>query len=274
MFGLEMLGEVLTAGNLRHGKYGRNLGVWAWGLLGRCRDVGQLGSEDVGILRELGKQASWLGRRVVVGEVREEVQEKEMEEMEEEEEEDEGGEADQREMDQREVYKVQEEVPQNRIEDYEVVGSKEATQTEQVQGGAEQTHDIGTGIISRNSGSETKSSDSPLIIDSVRASEADVDLEAVGAAQERLLSSLDTIEDTQNDPEAARLQLDYQIIATHPDIAASLNETSQECMPTMPDETSREDMLATLDMVITIVGESYGQRDLLDTRLLWDELNP
>lgn len=257
MFGLEMLGEVLTAANLRHGKYGRNLGVWAWGLLGRCRDVGQLGSEEVGVLRELGKQASWVGRRVVVGEVGE-VQEREVEEEDEEGEGDEevdlgqidkGG-MDEEEVDHGEVYDAQQGVPQNRTEDYQVDGSKEVTQTEQVQGGAEQMHDR-----SQNRSSEIGSSDSPLVNDTVRAPEADPNAEALGAAQERLLSSLDTVEDAKSDPEAIRRQ-------------------SQEYMQTALNETPREDMLATLDMIITIVGEFYGQRDLLETRLLWDEINP
>ena len=29
---------------------------------------------------------------------------------------------------------------------------------------------------------------------------------------------------------------------------------------------------STLDMLVTIIGEFYGQRDLLDGRLLWDEM--
>ena len=253
MFGLEMLGEVLTSGNLRHGKYGKNLGVWAWGLLGRCRDVGQLGSEEVGVLRELGKQASWVGRRVVVGEVGEEVQDKEEDEEDKEAEGDEEavdqGQMDQGRMDQgglneeevdhEEIYDAQEGVPQDRTEDYQVNGSKEVTQTEQALGGAEQTHDD-----FHNRSSEIESSDNPLDTDAVRVPEADANLEALGAAQERLLSSLDT------------------------------NKLSQEYVQTTPNETPREDMLATLDMIITIVGELYGQRDLLDTRLLWDEINP
>lgn len=35
----------------------RRLGTWAWGLLGRCRDVGELSSEEVGELRYIGRQA-------------------------------------------------------------------------------------------------------------------------------------------------------------------------------------------------------------------------
>ncbi|CRG85757.1 hypothetical protein PISL3812_02776 [Talaromyces islandicus] len=35
----------------------RRAGAWAWGLLGRCRDVGELSSEEVGELRYIGRQA-------------------------------------------------------------------------------------------------------------------------------------------------------------------------------------------------------------------------
>ncbi|KAF7125195.1 hypothetical protein CNMCM5793_001304 [Aspergillus hiratsukae] len=34
------------------------MGAWAWGLLGKCRDVGQLGTEEVGEIRDLGKRAA------------------------------------------------------------------------------------------------------------------------------------------------------------------------------------------------------------------------
>ena len=264
MFGLEMLGEVLTVANLRHGKYGWNLGVWAWGLLGRCRDVGQLGSEEVGVLRELGKQASWVGRRVMVGEVGEENQDNEVEEEGEEREGDERevdqGQMDQRGMDDEEkdhgvVYNAQEGVPQDGTEDFQVDGSKEGTQTEQAQGVAGQTH----GIF-YNRSSEIESSDSPLVGGTVLAPEADATPEALGAAQERLLSSLHAAEEAESDPKDVGSQMAYS------------NKSPQDHTQTTPKETPREDMLATLDMIITIVGESYGQRDLLETRLLWDEI--
>lgn len=35
----------------------RRIGAWAWGLLGKCREVGQLGTEEVGGIRDLGKRA-------------------------------------------------------------------------------------------------------------------------------------------------------------------------------------------------------------------------
>lgn len=36
----------------------RRVGAWAWGLLGRCREVGELATNQVGELRDLGKRAA------------------------------------------------------------------------------------------------------------------------------------------------------------------------------------------------------------------------
>lgn len=35
----------------------RRMGAWAWGLLGKCREVGELSTEEVGTIRDLGKRA-------------------------------------------------------------------------------------------------------------------------------------------------------------------------------------------------------------------------
>ena len=51
--GLGALSSLLTLARLRGAK-GKNIGAWGWGLLGRCREVGQMGSEDVGVVRNLG----------------------------------------------------------------------------------------------------------------------------------------------------------------------------------------------------------------------------
>lgn len=36
----------------------RRVGAWAWGLLGKCREVGELATDQVGELRDLGKRAA------------------------------------------------------------------------------------------------------------------------------------------------------------------------------------------------------------------------
>ena len=43
---------------------GRNLGAWCWGLLAKCREVGEMTSEDVSVLRDLGKKAVIVGHKV------------------------------------------------------------------------------------------------------------------------------------------------------------------------------------------------------------------
>ena len=62
MRGLQSMETLLTKKNLLSVKEGRNLGAWCWGMLGRCREAGQLTSEDVGVLRMVGKKALTLSR--------------------------------------------------------------------------------------------------------------------------------------------------------------------------------------------------------------------
>ena len=43
------------------------LGAWCWGLLASCRSVGEMDSESVSVVRELGKKAAWVARGIRVG---------------------------------------------------------------------------------------------------------------------------------------------------------------------------------------------------------------
>lgn len=99
--GLAALESLLQRGDLRKNVAQRSeqlqrlqrlqrLGAWPWGLLAKCRDVGEMGSEEVGVLRGLGKMAWWVMREIKAG-----VGDGVMgEEGEEEEDEKEGGEED------------------------------------------------------------------------------------------------------------------------------------------------------------------------------------
>jgi hypothetical protein len=49
------LGETVKYQNIAQIK---RTGAWVWGLLARCREVGQLGSEEVSEIRDLGKRAA------------------------------------------------------------------------------------------------------------------------------------------------------------------------------------------------------------------------
>ena len=49
--------DLLTKKHLLDGRRGRNLSAWCWGLLGRCKAVDEMISEEVGIVRDLARRA-------------------------------------------------------------------------------------------------------------------------------------------------------------------------------------------------------------------------
>ena len=56
LIGLEAL-EALLGRESMGGTEGRRIGAWAWGLLGRCRGPEEMVSEEVGVVRGVGKAA-------------------------------------------------------------------------------------------------------------------------------------------------------------------------------------------------------------------------
>ena len=91
----------------------------------------------------------------------------------------------------------------------------------------------------------------------------------LAAARERVIASLDSAEPRKPDlvGKAVQDQLEKENeISVEPqvDIVAK--------GPTKREENDLHSVHATLDMIVTIIGECYGQRDLLDGRLLWEEI--
>ena len=177
--GFDVLEDLISIRNLR-GETGKFLGAWAWGLLAKCRELGCMDSEEVGVLRKLGKKVVYVLRRITAGELEGMEQDVEAEDAVDDEEEDEG------------------------------------------EGGR----------------GEDADGDAPATQDTEEA--------ALAAARERALSSLQ----------------DTDVVSEKPNTGKPGPLTTVE----------RENMHATLDMIVTIVGECYGQRDLLDGRLLWEEM--
>ena len=56
--GLERVESLLTRKTLLAINQGECVGAWAWALLAKCREIGEMGSEDVAIVRELGRAAA------------------------------------------------------------------------------------------------------------------------------------------------------------------------------------------------------------------------
>jgi regulator of vacuolar morphogenesis len=40
------------------------MGAWTWGILGKCREVGELSTEDVGAIRDLGRRAAKICEKI------------------------------------------------------------------------------------------------------------------------------------------------------------------------------------------------------------------
>lgn len=237
--GLEVLAEVLTRSNLISTK-GNNVGAWAWGLLGRCRELGQMSSEEVGVLRGLGKQAVWLLRRMSAGEL------------------------DKEDRDQKEDVK----------------------------------DDTG-GNVSDGGNSESSDAGQPMDDEAARPEDGEphaeslqppiaCDLNGVGspdslighdeyndtltAARQRVLANLESTEGSKpdNTGETDRTHT-AQISEESKSNRINTDNKTMDLLVHAENETTKN-IHATLDVIVTIVGEFYGQRDLLDGRLLWDEM--
>ena len=232
--GLQILESSLASGDLANKQF---LGLWAWGLLARCREAGQMGSEEIGILRDLAKRAVWLLRGLRAG------------------------------MD----YLAQEQAQ-------DVEGSEMGSENgkEEVEGDAsgEQEHqDLEfTSSIPPADGVLTES-EAGQIAELTHTAEKQPDVDdPLAAAKASLLSSLvPEPEPPATIPSSSLPQDATQQIANGHSPSAEVPAAAQ----TESDEEQRGQAMklyATLDMVITIVGELYGQRDLLEGRLVWGEI--
>lgn len=213
-----MLETLLTRDHLR-GQTGKSLGAWAWGLLGRCREVGEMGSEEVGVLRLVGKQAVWLLRRMKGG------------------------------------------------------GAWCGEET----GGLGEVDDDGheDGGLGEEAGIE----DPPAVMEEDRIVALEGGLDAgieedasntLARARHRLLSTLHPSSTPPSSPPPPTVCTDITKETTLE--AVTMSRTEDEAGKAETGEGQMQSVQATLDMLVTIIGSCYGQRDLLEGRLLWDEL--
>lgn len=232
MHGIEVLESVLSTGNVQRHK---NIGLWAWGLLARCREVGEMGSEEVGVLRDLGKKAIAVLRGVTAG-----------------------------------LYQDHSENGENEDEDKgEEEPESQANADVNVDADADADADAHAHVfVSRfplNDSAATSQDDPPHLVEAAKQ----LPLKPltlgspgeVAIAETRSLGS-QPAHTAESERESGREEA-QEIVELEPPIC---NGGNQEY-----DEKSFK-MHATLDMIITIVGELYGQKDLLPGRLLWDKM--
>ena len=254
-----LLRLILTNNGALGGKtpISRRLSRWIWGLLAKLPVSGELMSEEVGLIRELGKRAVWLGVEM-------------------------------RGVDIRELYKEDDEDDDEElVVDFEIIDGADidperATKSNRVIGPVIPRMEEGPSEVSRSGeapnaveedlappavfGSRAEaicSQQSALHTKKLVMEEAEVgkaddagvdkDEEArITALKERLLASLDN-QDSSEIPEADLIVNEDAYLAQESDHHADLDNAK-----------------ITVDMIITIAGEVYGQRDLLEFREEWD----
>lgn len=234
--GIQMLESRLATGGLLRKK---SLSLWSWGLLARCRDAGQMGSEEIGILRDLGKRAVWLLRGLRAG-MNHDTQDEEIES--------EDGDT------RPSVNGLEKDGDEyrNHEENDQECSNPEAKAS---------TLSTRLRLDEAEATSTANPSESPR-------HDSDID-DALAAAKARILSSLtqDTLALEPSSPaeETRSILNEGHSISQDADTAGSAQMQEQQ------GEMLR--LNATLDMIITIVGEFYGQRDLLEGRLVWGEVD-
>jgi regulator of vacuolar morphogenesis len=177
------------------------LGAWIWGILGRCNEAGQLGSEEISELRELGKRAVGL----LVG-IR----------------------------DRSGMSYGNEDEEDQVIED-----------EQDANGGKSVTSQTGMVVSSPTA--------NPVTATANTSPETVSDVSELERAKAMLQEKLNTDDHPQsNGTLAEEGEVEEDRIAEGPEIQVN------------------GQILATLEMIITIVGEFYGQRDLLEFRDIWN----
>lgn len=244
MDGLEVLGSLVTFSRLG-GERGGNIGAWAWGLLGRCREVGQMGSEEVGVLREVGKRAVWLLRRVTAGEV---IGGDGMDAGVEEDDDEESGEE----------------------EDGDGDGGEERVEVGAESSDAEDAYPSSFDPTLLQNPSSPQPSTCEIHPPTTTTSTTSTTDTAIAKAKQRILDSLHSI---QQPPHTNPTNNEE----TPPPPPYPLTETQSNSQENSTENVMSADekktiVIATLDMLVTVVGEVYGQRDLLGGRLLWEEM--
>ena len=181
----------------------KRLGAWAWAVLGRCKDMGELGSEEIADIRELGKRA--VG--ILVG-----IRDKSGRAY--------GGE---------------------REDDVETSYGEALVRS----GAGNAANDC---IGSASSDSEvTPKTDVEVIREPTAEISTSIE-EAKARLQERLAET--------NDADALGSEVE--------------DESAEGCEEEFKVDADKE-VRIILDMIITVVGEYYGQRDLLEFRDIWDK---
>lgn len=247
--------ELLTTGTLLRRGAEVQVGVsrWAWGLLARLPERGELTSEEIGIVRELGKKAVLVG----MGLKGEQEWGEGMDEVEAGFDDDNYEEGlivindDEIDLDIGggfEDGELEPAIPENDIIDDKE--SNKRQKTGQIIGPQLPTDNIAPGpVVNKRDEEEV-----PYMSNSRNNDEEEGELSAedLAAAKARMLAAL-------NDSKLEEFLQDPEIL-------------EEENRLKLKKSAERWNTKATVDMIITVAGEIYGQRDLLEFRQSWGDI--
>ena len=235
---------------------GGYVAAWTWVFLARCRDVGEMGSEDVGVLRGVGKRAGGMVRELAAGLVEEE------------------GEGDGKVEDGGKGEDEEEEEWEDSAEEEGQGEDREEGMGEE-QGFNDYDADdaLATGEVNETNGREQTTN--PLPTPNAPLPEPQIpgnDTDSIHRAKSRLLSSLN--QQPTLEPSSSKSHTSQNPMLSPRHDLPPKNPLSPASPPpavnTKENMTARAANAATLDMILTIVGEVFGQRDLLASRRVWD----
>jgi hypothetical protein len=251
---LKLLRVVLGGKFIRRGyELRERTSRWIWALLARLPDRGEMDYAEVGWIRELGKRAVLMMVSMAQVEALREEVEGDLE-----------GDADDDNGDDDEEGEIVGEMVVDAEEEGGAVALKEA-------GGAAEARAVGSepeseqpanpvaeDIGDQNGGEADMDIDDGEVTDdepSAPAGNSDIEAE-IAAAKARLLARLEEAPDTQQEAEPSPADADEN----------QQNEDSEGDIAVADETRARVNMRATLNMILTVAGEFYGQRDLLEFR--------
>lgn len=242
---LRLLGLITGGAYLKRGA-NVEIGVsqWVWSLLAKLPERGELNSEEIGVVRELGKKAVLVGMGL-----------KEDQDWEEG-------------IDHLEaVYEIG-----KGDDDKDVIGVVEQNSESFDSPQRLDTKPIGPQLPGGTLAETPASGKASLARTEDRISQEEPKLgqtareEELAAAKARILASL-------GGNDAPNAALEPEVGPSKGKEPAEEAESAEDTVPTKEELAKKEaatwNTKATLDMIITIAGEMYGQRDLLEFRSVW-----
>lgn len=231
---LKLLGLLTTGNLLRQGTKTVDVGAsrWAWSLLAKLPERGELTSEEIGVVRELGKKAVLIGMGLKtntdmnegIAEIEAGLEDEEVEEV----------------------------VPVVNEEEIDLEDDGEEGEVLDVITPLTSGFDSSTGLAMASDGNITAEKETLAHID-------DAGILPLGTTS------------AQDELAAAKAQMLQALDSPNPHLDAKEELKKAEEHQTTPDDSKNWNTKATIDMTLTVAGEIFGQRDLLEFRKIWDQ---